>query len=429
MDCTYCFYLKKQEMYPWSDNPSLTLETFEIFLKGYIPLSAPHLTFLWQGGEPTIMGLQFFDAAMELERKVARGMLPTAIPHISNAIQTNGTLLTQEWAKFFKKWRFLVGVSLDGPQEWHDRYRIDPIQRKTHSNVMEGIKHLEDFKVPFNILVVVNQANVKSPEQLLRWLVDQGFKDLQFIPCAEMKETCQTSSEISITDESITPDEYAQFLDELFNTWLKIGVDKIRIRLFDNIFQTLWGFPSEMCQFAAKCGYLVLEHNGDCYPCDFQVSNEWFLGNVHNNNLEEIVQSEKFLQFSNLKSNLHPDCQECPWRNLCFGECPSYRTIHNDSASHSLPYFCKTYKDFFSKNYEKLEDASIKMAKSLGFVVPTESLPADRRTKVKLQIVKDIRVKAETDDIGRNASCPCGSGRKFKRCCGAFNIAIDGSRR
>ncbi|MDP6050450.1 MAG: radical SAM protein, partial [SAR202 cluster bacterium] len=119
LDCTYCFYLKKQEMYPWSDNPSLTLETFEIFLKGYIPLSAPHLTFLWQGGEPTIMGLQFFDAAMELERKVARGMLPTAIPHISNAIQTNGTLLTQEWAKFFKKWRFLVGVSLDGPQEWH----------------------------------------------------------------------------------------------------------------------------------------------------------------------------------------------------------------------------------------------------------------------------------------------------------------------
>jgi|TARA_B100001971_G_scaffold28911_1_gene23239 uncharacterized protein len=423
LDCTYCFYLRKQEIYPWEEHPSLSLDTFEVLLNQYIPLSSPHLTFLWQGGEPTMMGLPFFEAAVKLEKHVAKSVNGKATTLINNAIQTNATLLTDEWAQFFKRERFLVGVSIDGPPEWHDLYRVDPLNRPTHSKVMNGVEHLRRHNVPFNVLVVVNQSNVEKPGELLRWFIDHGFTDLQFIPCAELQPDSSSAGDGVVSAESITPDQYGQFLNILMDDWLEIGWEKVRIRWFDNLIQMLWGFPSEMCQLAPECGYIVLEHNGDCYPCDFSVDDDWFLGNINEMTLENIVKGEKYTRFTGLKSKLHSDCKQCPWKTLCYGECPSYRTINTGRPDNSLPYFCPSYKNFFGEKYKLLEDAAIEAAEYKGLVIPRDPKTAEERTRTKPRSIMEIRAIAKKENVGRNGLCPCGSGRKFKRCCATYKVS------
>ncbi|MDP6750826.1 MAG: anaerobic sulfatase maturase [Candidatus Poribacteria bacterium] len=420
LNCSYCFYLKKQEVYPWSDHPSLSLETFELFLKQYIPLSSPHLTFQWQGGEPTLMGLQFFESAMKLERQVATQTGDGNSPLTQNVIQTNAVLLNDQWARFFKKWKFLVGVSIDGPPEWHNQYRTDLQSRGTHSAVMEGVQHLKRYKIPFNVLAVINRINVDKPRELLNWMIEQGFTHLQFIPCAELQAGGDSATENSITPESVTQKQYGQFLVELLDAWLEIGVERVRIRWFDNLLQMLCGYPSELCQLAPNCGYIVLEHNGDCYPCDFQVDNEWFLGNIHETPLDAIVSGEKFERFSSLKNKLHPDCLECPWKTLCYGECPSYRIMNTGQAEYSLPYFCSSYKKFFGTCYDRLESAAVEAAENRGLRVPRESLSPGERTNTQPLLISQILDVAKKNKVGRNGSCPCGSGLKFKRCCAVF---------
>ena len=422
LDCTYCFYLSKQSIYPWSDRPSMSLDTFETFLRQYVPMSAPHLSFLWQGGEPTMMGLPFFEAAVEREIAVTRELISGPMPPVNNAIQTNATLLDEDWARFFKERRFLVGVSIDGPPEWHDRFRIDPVGRPSHDNVMRGVEHLKRERVPFNVLSVISQSNVDKPRELLRWLVDQGFHDLQFIPCAEPAEGCASVAEGGITPESITPTEYGKFLNELFDEWIEIGVDKVRIRWFDNLIQMLWGYPSEMCELAENCGYIVMEHNGDCYPCDFRVEEDWLLGNVHDTPLDQIVEGEMFTRFNQVKSKLHADCQRCRWKTLCYGECPSYRIVSTGNAEHELPYFCGSFIDFFSESYDRMEALAVRLGNVRGLAVPREQMSPALRTSVPARPVRaqpDRRAPAaKRPKIGRNDPCPCGSGKKVKRCCG-----------
>ena len=425
LNCTYCFYLKKQEIYPWTDHPTLSLKTFETFLRQYIPLSSPYLTFLWQGGEPTMMGLSFFESALEMEKQIGLEMANGSVsPVMNNAIQTNATLLNDDWAKFFKKWRFLVGVSIDGPPEWHDKYRKDLLNRGTHDRVKNGVEYLKRHEVPFNVLTVINQRNVTNPREMLYWLVEQGFMDLQFIPCVEMQPNYSSITATGITEESITPEQYAQFLNTLLDVWIEIGVDKLRIRWMDNIIQMLWGFPSEMCHLARNCGYIVLEHNGDCYPCDFRVENEWFLGNINETSLQEIIQGEKFTRFSKIKSKLHPDCLECSWKTLCYGECPSYRTINVGQAEYALPYFCSSFKTFFEEKYGQLEKIAINTAKQRGMVIPSGIMPASVRTRTKPISMSAIHSAAKKNNVGRNGPCPCNSGKKFKLCCGSVDLPV-----
>ena len=420
LNCSYCFYLSKQELYPWSDSPSLSLKTFENFLRQYIPLSTPNLTFQWQGGEPTMMGLPFFEAAVSLQSQIVEETVEGSPPPVFNAIQTNGTLLTDEWARFFKKWKFLVGISIDGPPEWHNTYRVDLLERGTHHRVMKGISYLRNHDVPFNVLTVVNRSNVEQAEELLRWLVNQGFTDLQFIPCAEKQDGCQSNVNGSVSAQSITPDEYGQFLNTLFDAWIKIGYEKVRIRWFDNLIQMLWGFPGELCQLASKCGYIVLEHNGDCYPCDFEVNEKWFLGNINDKSLSEMLNGDRFTYFASIKGQLHAQCFECPWKDVCFGECPSYRKINNVEAEHTLPYFCPSFQQFFDTKYKKLESIAINAGKSMGFAIPGGSLTVQQRIQSKPQPLQEFLKTAKKNNVGRNQLCPCGSGVKFKKCCGGF---------
>ena len=419
LNCSYCFYLSKAELYPWSDHPKLTLDTFQTFLDQYVPMSAPMLSFMWQGGEPTMMGLPFFEDVVRLQMKAVREAVPEAPPAVSNAIQTNATMLNDDWARFFKWHNFLVRVSLAGPPEWHDNYRVDWSGRPTHERVMAGIAHLRRHDVPFNVLTVINQSNVGRPLELLHWLLDQGFEHLQFIPCAEVAAGHASAAEGGITDESLTPEQYGKFLVELFDAWREVGIEKARIRWFDNLVQMLWGFSSEACQLARTCGYLLLEHNGDMYPCDFFVESEWLLGNIHDTSLADMVQGERFRSFAGAKPQLHDDCRECPWLTLCYGECPKYRVMNVGEAENSLPFFCDSFKQFFEERYSSIEEVAVGASRPLGLVVPGGAMPASQRSATTPLSLAAVREDAKVRGVGRNGPCPCGSGAKFKRCCGA----------
>ncbi|MCH7642496.1 MAG: anaerobic sulfatase maturase [Chloroflexi bacterium] len=385
LNCGYCFYLRKAELYPWADHPKLTLETFEAFLRQYVDGFAPQYNFAWQGGEPTIMGLPFYRAVLELQERVARENKLHPRFAFSNSIQTNATMINAEWARFLRDSRFLVGVSLDGPPELHDAFRVDWKGRPTHQRVMDGVEHLRAYDVPFNVLIVVNSANVEHPREVLSWLVAEGFNNLQFIPCAEPVPAHLSVAETGeISPGSITPEQYGAFLRGLFDAWVDIGIDRVRIRWFDNLIQMLWGQPAEMCEMAATCGYVVLEHNGDCYPCDFFVETGWLLGNVHKATLSEMIDSEKFRRFSGQKGQLHARCRSCSWRTLCYGECPRYRITAAGSADGTLPYFCPSFRQFFERRYPKLERLAVNAGRRLGFPVPGGRLTATRRTGTPL---------------------------------------------
>ncbi|MDP6455615.1 MAG: anaerobic sulfatase maturase [SAR202 cluster bacterium] len=416
LDCSYCFYLAKAAMYPWGDHPTLSLDTFDKFLSQYVPMSAPYLTFMWQGGEPTMMGLPFFQDAYRLQKEHARRVNPVLTPPVTNSIQTNGTLLNDDWAKFFKESDFLVGISLDGPPDMHDQFRRDRTARPTFDRVMNGIEVLRKHDVPFNILCVVNRVNVEQPRELFAWLVAQEFTDIQFIPCVEPAEGAHSAEE-GITDESITPEQFGEFLCQVFDAWVETGIANVRLRWYDNIIQRLWGFPSEMCTMSPACGYLVLEHNGDCYPCDFFVQDDQLLGNIHNTPLREMVGGRSFIEFGQTKAKLHDECARCPWLSLCYGECPRYRITASGSAEHTLPYFCESYKRMFSEKYPELERLSIESGRTLGLAVQQRAIPADERTAKRTPSFEQVLEVAKRSRTGRNDACPCGSGRKFKRCC------------
>jgi len=338
---------------------------------------------------------------------------------VSNAIQTNAALLDDDWARFLKQSGFLVGVSLDGPADMHNRYRKDRNGGDTFNRVVEGIEHLRRHEVPFNILTVVSQSNVEQPRELLLWLAEHGFYDLQFIPCVEVQPGYRSVKEGSATEESVTPEQYGRFLIGLLGAWLEVGVERVRIRWFDNLVQMLWGFPNEMCELARTCGYVVLEHNGDCYPCDFFVEENWRLGNIHNEPLLSMLENEKHHRFSQAKARLHTGCVACPWLTLCHGECPRYRIINEGRAENGLPYLCPSLKEFFGHSYRRLEQVAVRTGRAMGLAVPDGHMPAGERTRTRAMPVADVRKQARKAGVGRNDSCPCGSGKKYKRCCGA----------
>jgi uncharacterized protein len=415
LDCAYCFYLEKQELYPWQGRPALSVETFERFLRQYAEVSAPTFSLAWQGGEPTLMGLSFFEQAVAVEARVAKETSGGRPATVMNAFQTNGVLLDADWARFLRDWRFLVGVSLDGPPELHDRYRRDRAGRPSHDRVMAGIEHLRSAGVEFNALTVVSRANVEAPRETFRWLVAQGFDNLQFIPCVEPAGGASVL-EGGATPESITPAEYGRFLNGVFDAWLEAGFRRVRVRAFDNLVQMLLGMPTESCQLAESCGYVVLEHNGDVYPCDFFVEEHWRLGNVHETTLAEMLVGERFAGFTRLKGHLHSECRACRWLSLCQGECPRYRITATGRAAGERSYFCESYQALFARSYRQLERVAVTVGRELGIAVPTGRLDPSARVGIPLE--RRVSAGPAASRVGRNDPCPCGSGKKLKHCCG-----------
>lgn len=343
IDCQYCFYLRKEHMF---ENPSKVMddETLENWIKSYIEYHQKYneIHFVWQGGEPTLCGLDFFKKVIRLQKKYQPQKSV-----ITNAIQTNAILITPEWAEFLKEYNFLVGVSIDGTQDLHDRYRIDRRGKGTYHLVVEGLKNLHKYNVEVNALTVVNAINSKEPKKVYDHLVELGFQHIQFIPCVE--PTFINGEANGITPWSVRPEAWGSFLNGVFDEWYNQNhFQKIYVQLFDIQLNIQYNIPPSLCIFAPKCGRgFALEHTGDLYACDHFVTPEWKLGNINENQLATIANSDKQELFGELKyTNLPRNCKQCPWLQRCWGECPKNRFVP-DKQNPPRAYLCNGWKKFF----------------------------------------------------------------------------------
>jgi uncharacterized protein len=339
LDCQYCFYLDRSaDPYEASRSRIMTGETLTRLVQGYLAYSFPHSSFAFQGGEPTLAGLDFFRALIAFQKRFGLGGQV-----VSNSIQTNGILLTPEWCRLFRAYQFLVGISLDGPEEVHDAYRVNKAGHGTWKAVIDAVRLLEREQVEFNVLTVVSQANVRRAVELYRFFQELGVRYLQFIPLVEYG--CGGERE----PFSITGEEYGRFLCKLFDVWWP-DRRAVRIRYFDNIAEALAGQKPSTCTMHANCdSYAVVEYNGDVYPCDFFVETGWKLGNLHADSWTEMARRGRRRRFAAQKRAPHPDCAVCQFRTLCHGGCPSNRHAPRGRFA-DLDPLCAGYKMIFAKS-------------------------------------------------------------------------------
>jgi uncharacterized protein len=339
LGCKYCFFLSKKELYPGS-----TFRMSDSILESYIcqyieAQKVPLATIAWQGGEPTLMGLDFFKKAMDLVRKYRRpGMI------IHNTLQTNGTLIDGEWCRFFRQNNFLVGLSLDGPQEVHDAYRVDKSGKPTFDKVMRAAKLLRKHKVDFNILTTVHAANGDQPLEVYRFLRDDVRAEfIQFIPIVERDETGR------VAEWSVKPDQYGRFLSSVFDEWVRKDVGRIFVQIFDASLAAWAGAFQSICILSNTCGTaLALEHNGDLYSCDHFVDRDHLLGNIKREGLAKLASSGKQRRFGQNKLDSLPKyCLKCEVRFVCNGECPKNRFMKTPEGEPGLNYLCAGYREFF----------------------------------------------------------------------------------
>ncbi len=408
LDCTYCFFLSKEMLYPGS-RFRMADDLLETYIRQLIEAHrTPEVTIAWQGGEPTLMGLDFFRRSIEYQEKHRRpGM------RIVNTIQTNGTLIDDEWAEFFKQHGFLVGISIDGPRAVHDTFRVDKAGEPTFDRVMHGLGFLNEHGVEWNALTTVNAANVEEPAQVYRFLRDEaGARFIQFIPIVERldaeAETRPTGSAVS--DRSVSAEGWGRFLIAVFDEWVRRDVATVFVQMFDAALASWVGAPPAICIFAETCGdALALEHNGDLYSCDHFVEPEHLLGNIQRESMIELVASDKQRKFGDDKRDTLPRyCRECDVRFACHGECPKNRFILTPDGAPGLNYLCAGYKAFFHHIDEPMRFMADELRRNGA---PSNVMAYMAR--------KDAALRQSLAAAGRNDPCPCGSGKKLKRCHGA----------
>jgi len=343
LDCEYCFYLDR-EADPYKALPArrMSAETLERIVDTYLFYSYPQSVFAFQGGEPTLAGLDFFEKLVRLQQQYGRNGQA-----VSNSLQTNAVLLDKNWCDLFRTYNWLLGVSLDGPEEINDRYRFNKQGRGTWKRVMESVELLKREKVEFNILCVLSQANVERPRKLYRFYRSIGIDNVQFIPLAEFDGA---GNPLPFT---ITPEQYGRFLCEVYELWWPER-RKVRIRIFDNIAEALAGQKPGNCTMHETCdSYVVVEYNGDVYPCDFFVEGGWKLGNITLDSWAEIARRTRRYRFASQKTLPHPDCQVCEYQSICHGGCPKFR--HGPHRRfEDLDYFCQAYKMIYGRSVEPL---------------------------------------------------------------------------
>ncbi|HEY3443708.1 MAG TPA: anaerobic sulfatase maturase [Paludibaculum sp.] len=338
LDCTYCFYLDR-EADPYKELPArlMTDDTLQRLVDSFLFYSYPASTFAFQGGEPTLAGLPYFTKLVEYQQKYGRNG-----QSVSNALQTNGVLLDKDWCQLFHTYNFLIGVSLDGPEEVNDLYRVNKGAQGTWRKVMQGIEVMQREKVEFNILCVLSQANVHKPKETYKYFRSLGIQYMQFIPLAEF------NADGSPMPFTITPEEYGRFMCEIFDLWWPER-RKVRVRFFDNLAEALAGQKPGSCTMHETCdSYVVVEYNGDVFPCDFFVEKDWKLGNVNLDSFPELARRQKRYSFAGKKTIAHPECQVCEYQAICHGGCP--KTRHGPHKQFGdLDYFCGAYKMMFAK--------------------------------------------------------------------------------
>ncbi|MDO8589367.1 MAG: anaerobic sulfatase maturase [Armatimonadota bacterium] len=330
--CSYCFYRPKAALYPEAKHPRMENRVLERLISDAMGQRADSTTFGWQGGEPALAGLDFYRLVVQLQMAYgARGQ------GVGNSLQTNGTLLNAEWARFLREYNFLVGLSIDGPADLHNKYRRDRQGAPTYSQVMDTMRLLRLYEVEFNALVLVNNHNVRKPVVLYEFLRDNGVTFMQFVPCVE------PGPEGKPAPYSITPSAYGDFLCGLFDAWLEDYPD-VSVRDFDQLLLTSLNRPGCICMHGQSCDhYLVVEHNGDVYPCDFFVLPDLRLGNVMENTLEELGNVQLRSEFAAGKSDHGPKCLQCEWLNYCRGGCIKHRTVLGGEVG-DPSYFCESYR-------------------------------------------------------------------------------------
>lgn len=351
--CNYCYYLEKSNLYKHQPKRQMSEELLERFVKDYIEAQTMNeVVFTWHGGEPTLRPLSFYQKAVELQKKYAGGRI------IHNSLQTNGTLLTDEWCRFLKANNWLVGISIDGPEAFHDRYRRDSQGRPSWQKVMEGIRLLQHYGVEWNAMAVVNRYNADHPQAFYRFFKSIGCQYIQFTPIVERNmqhadgrhlASINDADDAPVTDFSVTPEQWGNFLCGLFDEWVKQDIGKVFVQIFDSMLANWVGVAPGTCIYAKECGHAgVMEFNGDVYSCDHFVFPQYKLGNINEHTLIEMLYGEKQRRFSQLKYNKLPrQCKECRWAFACHGECPKNRFVNDRYGNPGLNYLCAGYRRFF----------------------------------------------------------------------------------
>ena len=355
IDCHYCFYACKAGLFGGGSH-RMTPEVQEKLVESYLKLRFGGSSFAWQGGEPTLMGLDFYKRLVELQQKYgADGQL------VTNALQTNGILLDDEWCEFLREYKFLVGISLDGPKEYHDYYRKDHAGNGTYDRVVAAIERCREHKVEFNILVLLNDRNVGHPEELFDFFVEKRIKFLQFVQCVERDpETGE------IADFSIRPEQYGEFLCRIFDRWIKDSTETVSVRSFDSVVSYLLGMGHTECTLGPQCNdYIVIEHNGDAYCCDFYVNPESRLGNIMETPIEELAGSRVKRLFSRKKRDIDNKCLVCRHLDICRGGCPKDR-LAGAGTHKAASYFCEGYKMFFDHTLPRFRQLALEVQQRHG---------------------------------------------------------------
>ena len=418
LDCKYCFYLEKESLYPGKSNWRMPEDVLQRYVRRYIESQeTPEVVFAWQGGEPTLMGVDFFRRVVELQKQYANGK------KVSNTFQTNGTLIDDEWGAFLKENSFLIGLSIDGPRPYHDKYRVDKQGQPTFDAVMRGMGVLKRHGVEFNTLCVVNRFNSKAPLEVYNFLKDEGSGYIQFIPLVERVGPTEEmfaeppllpilgqddSSSSQVTPWSVEPEQYGKFLCEIFDHWVRNDVGRVFVQIFDVQLGIWMGMPSSLCVFMETCGNaMAMEHNGDLYSCDHYVYPRYKLGNVMTDDMSAMSGSEQQRKFGADKRDALPKyCRECDVRFACNGECPKHRFLKTPDGEMGLNYLCAGYKRFFRHVDPYMQ--------TMGRLLQSGYPAAEIMNVIREE---EARERVEKGAVGRNDPCPCGSGKKYKKCC------------
>ncbi|AVT80773.1 anaerobic sulfatase maturase [Rhodopseudomonas palustris] len=386
LDCRYCFYLSKQTLRGGPGTGRMADRTLELFVRQYIEANTgPEVVFSWQGGEPTLLGLEFFQKVVELQRRYAKPG-----QRIENDLQTNGILLDAGWAEFLKEHRFLVGLSIDGPRELHDRYRVNKGGAPTFDKVMAAATVLRKAGVPFNTLTCVHRFNAERPLDVYRFLrreLDSTY--IQFIPIVQARgfETDAPAvydtghmpiigsarskpghPESIVTDWSVDPDRYGYFLSRVFDEWRRRDLGRVLVNHFETLVAQHLGLPAQICIYHQFCGKgVALEHDGGVYACDHYVYPQYLLGNLSETPLAEMVFSERQVAFGYAKSETLPDdCRACEYLRDCWGECPGNRLLRTPSGEPGLNYLCSGLKKFFKHARPAIDEIAAAIRKQNG---------------------------------------------------------------
>ena len=418
LNCEYCFYQEKKQLFSQKGHYKLPSQVLETFIKQYIESQeAPEVHFTWQGGEPTLLGIEFYKNAVNLQSKYCDGKT------IINAIQTNGVLIDDRWGEFFSENQFLVGISIDGPQKIHDRYRRGPKGQPTFEAVMKGLETLKKHQTSFNTMTVVNDVSAHHALGLYRFLKSIGDGFMQFIPLVERRpdesarrlnlnfglppNQNKSAGSASVMPWSVKPKHFAEFYIQIFDEWIRHDVGKQNIQFFEVALGNWLGVGAELCHFSPTCGNTgVLEYNGDVYTCDHYVYPDYRLGNILETNLSEIMRSSKMCEFGAVKREFLPfRCQQCNVLFACNGDCPKHRFVRSVGKGPRHSYLCSAYKKIFTymDGYMNIMPGLIRTGRDASTVM-----------KIVARDDKEMIFK----QTKRNSPCPCGSGKKYKRCCG-----------